>query len=110
MRDAMFFGPRRRRNSANRVPRPSDPPNDLGAGQPRPWQAWRRAAQRVTRTWYECLAADSRDQAGHYRRYLAALEEEGLAAAEIERMVNPDATAQAASHRVPAGDHSLPNR
>ena len=106
----MFFGSRRRRNAANGVTRPSDPPaNDFGSRQSLRWQAWRRAAQKVTRTWNECIAADSRHQPELYQRYIAALEEERLAAAEIERMVNLEATAQDASDRVATGDRRLPN-
>jgi hypothetical protein len=51
-------------------------------------QAWRRAAQRVTRAWNGWLAADSRDRAVRYRVFVAALADEERAAAEVERIVD----------------------
>jgi hypothetical protein len=55
-------------------------------------EAWRRAAQSVTRTWSEwSAAADSRRRSELYRRYISALDEEEQAAATLEQLLNDDA-------------------
>jgi hypothetical protein len=59
----------------------------LGQPDSRRWHAWRRAAQKATPTWNEWLAADGRERAEAFSRYLAALGEEELAASELERAV-----------------------
>ena len=48
-------------------------------------------AQNVTRVWNEWLAADRRQHASIYHRYISALAEEERAAAVVERVVNPTA-------------------
>jgi hypothetical protein len=53
-------------------------------------EAWRRAAQSVTRTWSEWSAADSRRRSELYRRYTSALDEEEQAAATLERLLSDD--------------------
>ena len=51
-------------------------------------EAWRRAAQSVTRTWSEwsAAAADSRGRPELYRRYISALDEEEQAAAALQEV------------------------
>jgi hypothetical protein len=51
-------------------------------------EAWRRAAQSVTRTWSEwsAAAADSRRRPELYRRYISALDEEEQAAAALQEL------------------------
>ena len=94
----MFFGSRNRHKSAGGS-RPSDPASrEAGKRQPRHWQTWRRSAQKVTRTWNEWLAAEGRERAELYRRYVSALAEEERAAAQVERTVNLTAKAQDASN------------
>jgi hypothetical protein len=53
----------------------------------------------VTRTWYEWLAASSRERAELYRRYICALAEEERAATELELAINLAANGQHASDR-----------
>jgi hypothetical protein len=65
--------------------------------QSRQWQAWRRSAQSVTRTWNEWLAADRRQRDASYRAYISALTEEERAAAEVELMVRRGPAANDAS-------------
>jgi hypothetical protein len=60
-------------------------------------EAWRRAAQSVTRTWSEWSAADSRRRSELYRRYTSALDEEEQAAATLERLLTDDARTEVAS-------------
>ena len=103
----MFFGSKKRRKYTNDASHPSDLARDeVGKGQSRPWHAWRRSAQNVTRTWNEWLAADRRDDADFYRRYTSALDQEERDAAEIERMVSRATTGQDVRHRMAAGDHA----
>lgn len=70
-------------------------------------QGWRRSAQRVTRAWNACLAADSRDRATRYRDFVAALADEERAAAEVERIVD-HADGGARVNRVAAGSPGRP--
>jgi hypothetical protein len=51
-------------------------------------EAWRRAAQSVTRAWSEwsAAAADSRRRPELYRRYTSALDEEEQAAAALQEL------------------------
>jgi hypothetical protein len=51
-------------------------------------EAWRRAAQSVTRAWSEWSAADRRSRAELYRRYLSALDEEEQAAAALQEWLS----------------------
>ena len=83
----MLFRSRRHRSPRD-VPRAADRSD---AGSPKTTQQlqdWRRSAQRVTRAWNAWLAAESRDRAGRYRVFVAALADEETAAAEVERMVD----------------------
>jgi hypothetical protein len=98
MRGAMFFGPKKRHRSRRGASQPSDPvDNEAVEQESRQWQAWRRSAQKVTRTWNEWLAADGRQRAASYTRYISALTEEERAAAEIELIVKLDLVANGAS-------------
>jgi hypothetical protein len=89
-------------------------PNDAIAGGEddqlsRSRRSWRGSAQKVTRTWNEWLAADSRATAGLYRRYVSALAEEEHAAAEVERAIKGHPTvspADTSSASEPARFHS----
>ena len=91
----MFFGSKKRRQSTHDASQPSDSAaNEVEERQSRLWRAWRRSAQKVTRTWNEWLAADSRDDAEFYRRYTSALDHEERAAAEIEGMLNREGSGQ----------------
>ena len=63
--------------------------------QSRQWRTWQCSVQKVTRAWYEWLAADGRDRAELYRRYISALAEVERAAAQ--RTVNLGAKPQDAS-------------
>ena len=74
--------------------------------QCRQWQAWRRSAQKVTRTWNEWLAADGRHRAASYIRHISALAEEERAAAEIELIVKLSAQAKDASARTDPTAHT----
>ena len=83
----MLFGSTKREKPANGAPRVSDPGvSEATARQSRQWLAWRRSAQRATRTWNEWLAADRRQRDNIYRCYVAALAEEERAAAELSRL------------------------
>ena len=54
-------------------------------------EAWRRAAQSVTRAWSEWSAADSRRRSDElYGRYLSALDEEEQAAAALQQSQSDD--------------------
>lgn len=53
-------------------------------------EAWRRAAQSVTRTWSEWSAADGRRRSELYRRYMSALDEEEQAAAALQESQSDD--------------------
>jgi hypothetical protein len=95
MRGAMFFGSRKRRDSAGGVSHPSDPaPSQTAEPEFVRWRAWRSAAQKATRAWNEWLAADGRQRPELYRCYVCALAEEELAAAELERTFNLEGNAQ----------------
>ena len=68
-----IFGRRKRRSKT-----------DAQASQLRDW---RSSAQRVNRAWNAWLAADGAERALRYRAYVAALDAEEGAAAEVERML-----------------------
>jgi hypothetical protein len=94
----MFFGFKKTRRSRRDAPQPSDPVRDEAVEQQsRQWNAWRRSAQKVTRTWNEWLAADGRERAASYNGYISALAEEERAAAEIELIVKLGGEAKDAS-------------
>ena len=89
----MFFGSRTRRNLGGGASPLGDPArSEAGAFRTPQWLAWRRSAQKVTRTWNEWLAAEGVEGDSLYRRYMAALGEEEQAAAELQHM-NVDAGA-----------------
>ena len=93
----MFFGSRKRRNLGGGASPLGDPArSEAGAFRPPQWLAWRRSAQKVTRTWKEWLAAEGVEGDSLYRRYVSALAEEEQAAAELQHM------------NVDAGAHSEP--
>jgi hypothetical protein len=97
----MFFGSRKRHQSAGGVPHPSDSaPSQMAELEFVPWHAWRCAAQKATRAWNEWLAADDRERRERYHCYICALAEEEQAAAELERGVGLEANAQHAPDRV----------
>jgi len=94
----MFFGFKKGRRSRGGASQPSDPVGNEAVGQQsREWNAWRRSAQQVTRTWNEWLAADGRERDASYTRHISALTEEERAAAEIELSVKLDVEANHAS-------------
>jgi hypothetical protein len=98
MRGAMFFGFKTKRGSHRGASQRSDPVgNEAVEQQSREWNAWRRSAQKVTRTWNEWLAADGRERNASYTRHISALAEEERAAAEIELSVKLDVEAKDAS-------------
>lgn len=66
-------------------------------------EAWRRAAQSVTRTWSEWSAADSRRRSELYRRYTSALDEEEQAAAQLARLLQDDARSEVRRQYAAAG-------
>jgi len=87
----MFFGPRKRHRSRRGASQSSNPiGSEPVEPESRQWHAWRLSAQKVTRTWNEWLAADGRQCAASYARYISALTEEERAAAEIELIVKLD--------------------
>jgi len=87
----MLFGSRKRRNLGGGASPLGDPArSEAGAFRTPQWLAWRRSAQKVTRTWNEWLAAEGVEGDSLYRRYMAALGEEEQAAAELQHM-NADA-------------------
>jgi hypothetical protein len=93
----MFFarGKRhRRRGASQRIDLTGD---EAIERQPRQWQAWRLSTQQVTRTWNEWLAADARQCAARYRKYISALTEEEHAACELELTVRLGTEAKRAS-------------
>ena len=107
----MFFGSKKRRKYTNDASHPSEPAdNEVGKRHSRQWHAWRRSAQKVTRTWHEWLAADRCDDAEFYRRYTCALDQEERAAVEIEQMVIRETTAQDVRHPAAAGERRVTNR
>jgi hypothetical protein len=98
MRGAMFFGFKTGRRSRRGASQPSDPVRDEAVEQQsRQWNAWRRSAQKVTRTWNEWLAADGRERDTSYTRHISALAEEERAAAEIELLLKLGGEAKDAS-------------
>ena len=104
----MFFGFKKGRRSRGGASQPSDPVGNEAVGQQsREWNAWRRSAQQVTRTWNEWLAADGRERPERYHRYVTALAEEEQAAVEVARGVSLDANARRARDRVSESDRGL---
>ena len=88
----MLFGPKKRNGGVDDALTQGDPVVGQPA-DPVAWQrdAWRRAAQSVTRTWSEWSAADGRRRSELYGRYRSALEAEELAAARLERALSDHA-------------------
>jgi hypothetical protein len=83
----MFFGSNKRHQRAGGASRPSCKVTDQAAPPHAPQLlAWREAARKVTRSWNAWLAAERHDRASRYRAFVAALAEEELAAAEVERV------------------------
>ena len=87
-----MFGPKRKRSGAEglaaREKSAVEPTRrEAGIGSSPQRDAWRRAAQSVTRAWCEWSAApDSRRRSELYRRYISALDEEEQAAAELQQV------------------------
>lgn len=86
-----MFGPKKHRRDAEGLAareesaqKPTSREARNGASPQR--EAWRRAAQSVTRTWSEWSAADSRRRSELYRRYISALDEEEQAAAALQQL------------------------
>jgi len=74
----MLFGPKKRHRSHRGASQPSDPvDNEAVEQESRQWQAWRRSAQKVTRTWNEWLAAERHERAASYTRHISALHRGG---------------------------------
>ena len=91
----MLLGFKKGRRSRRGASQPSDPVGNEAVEQhSREWNAWRRSAQKVTRTWNEWLAADGRERDASYTRHISALTEEERAAAEIELSVKLDGEAR----------------
>lgn len=87
----MFFGSNKRQEpAAERIPaRSEDPYRELAQRQARRLQPWREAAQAVRRAWKAWLAAESHQRDVRYDAYLAALEDEQRAAANVARAFQP---------------------
>ena len=84
----MFFGSRKRKGSADGVPRaPGALTGETSERASRQWRVWRRSAQSVTRAWNEWLAGDAPERPELYRRYVSTLDEEELAAIELEHTI-----------------------
>jgi hypothetical protein len=95
MRDAMFFGSRKRHKPAGGVSHRSDPaPGRMAGPEFVQWRAWRCAAQKATRAWNEWLAADRGERPALYRCFVSALAEEEQTAIELEQAVNLEGSAQ----------------
>lgn len=94
-----MFGPKKSNNDRSlagaEVPASHEATTDRLSPQR---EAWRRAAQSVTRTWSEWSAADNRRRSELYRRYTSALDEEEQAAVALERLLSDDAV----THVVPS--------
>ena len=106
----MVFRSRKRQKPTGGVSQLSAVAADEGGErQARQWQTWRRSTQKVTRAWNEWLAANSRESAELYRRYISALAEEERAAAAIEQTVNLGANAQDPRARIGPTAHSGAN-
>lgn len=102
----MFFGQKKRYNSGGGASPLSDPaPTGLAEQGSRPWQAWRRSAQKVKRTWNEWLAAEGAERGRLYYCYVSALAEEEQAAAELEHNINLDARAAPGPGPIATGSH-----
>jgi hypothetical protein len=99
-----LFGPKKGNNddqslAAAEVPASREVTTDPVSPQR---EAWRRAAQSVTRTWSEwSAAADSRRRSELYRRYTSALDEEEQAAATLEQLLSDDADTPSDDARTP---------
>jgi hypothetical protein len=98
------FGPKKSSNDDHGLVAPGVPvsrevtPDQVTTDRVSPQrEAWRRAAQSVTRTWSEWSAADSRRRSELYSRYTSALDEEEEAAATLERFLTDDATTHVVS-------------
>jgi hypothetical protein len=83
----MFFGSNRRQGRpVERIAaRSEDPYREPAQRQAQRLQAWRESAQAVTRAWRAWLAAESHQRDIRYDAYLAALEDEQRAAANVAR-------------------------
>ena len=91
-----MFGPRKKRRDAEGLaaraesaekPAGREARNGLSLQR----EAWRRAAQSVTRAWSEWSAeADGRRRSELYSRYMTALDEEERAAAALQQMQSDD--------------------
>ena len=97
----MFFGPKKKntgeQDAATQGDRRIGQATDRASRQR---EAWRRAAQSVTRTWSEWSAADCRRRSELYGRYMSALDAEELAAARLERALSDGAETQGSSECV----------
>jgi hypothetical protein len=103
----VFFGQKKRHNAGGGASPLSDPAADGLAGRgSRPWQAWRRAAQKANRTWNEWLAAEPAARDRLYCCYVSALAEEQQAAAELQRIINPHAGALPDPGPIAAGPYT----
>jgi hypothetical protein len=103
----MLFGPKKSHRTRQGASQPSDSVgNEAVEQQSRQWHAWRLSSQKVTRTWNEWLAADGRERATSYARYISALTEEERAATEIERIANVDVQAKDPSACTGATPHT----
>jgi hypothetical protein len=76
---------------------------EAGNGTSPQREAWRRAAQSVTRTWSEWSAADGRRRSELYSRYISALDEEEQAAAALQEQ------AAAALQQLQSDDPRVPS-
>jgi hypothetical protein len=82
----MIFGSNRRERGIEDALQQSDDVTGPPAHRVRRQrEAWRRAAQKVIRAWSEWSAAESCRRSELYRRYTAALDEEEVEAAALER-------------------------
>lgn len=83
----MLFGSKKRERDNGLTARAGQTSREaVGCASPQR-EAWRRAAQRVTRTWNEWSAADGSRRSELYRRYISALDEEESAAGRLQLLV-----------------------
>jgi hypothetical protein len=71
------------------------------------WQTWQSAAENVTRAWNNCLAAEGGERDQQYRCSIRTLDVEDQEAAELERMINPNARQRTGHDCIAANTDSL---
>lgn len=89
----MFFGSNKRQGpAAERIAaRSGEPSRELEQRKAKRLHAWRESAQAVRRAWRAWLAAEGHQREVRYGAYLAAVEDEQRAAANVARAFQPPA-------------------